>query len=210
MKDRLIIIGASGHGKVVADIAVKMNMWKKIVFIDDNLNIEFPFGFEVIGGIDEAIKYKENSDFFVAIGDNLIRENIQKKLEREYLNIISLVHPDAVIGMNVKIGNGTVVMAGVVINPSTQIGEGCIINTNASLDHDNLIEDYVHISPAVHLAGTVVIGKRTWLGIGCVVRNNIMIHRDCMIGAGSVVVNDIDISGTYVGVPARRVVATYE
>ena len=97
-------------------------------------------------------------------------------------------------------------MAGVVINCCTRIGKGCIINTGATIDHDNLIEDYVHISPGAHLAGTVKVGQGSWLGIGSVVSNNVNITSGCKVGAGAVVVKDITEPGTYVGVPVRRVV----
>ena len=95
-------------------------------------------------------------------------------------------------------------MAGAVINSGTAIGKGCIINTGATVDHDNLLEDYVHISPGAHTAGNVKIGSHSWLGIGSVVINNVTITSNCTIGAGAVVVKDIDKTGTYIGVPARR------
>ena len=116
-----------------------------------------------------------------------------------------MIHPSAVIGTDVEIGIGSVVMAGVVINSSTKIGKGCIVNTSSSLDHDNIIEDYVHISPGVRTAGSVSIGKLTWIGIGSVVSNNVNIYSSCKVGAGAVVVKDITEPGTYVGVPVRRV-----
>lgn len=95
-------------------------------------------------------------------------------------------------------------MAGVVINCCSTIGADCIINTGAIIDHDSVIEDYVHMSPGVHLAGTVKVGRGSWLGIGSVVSNNINICSSCKVGAGAVVLRDITKSGTYVGVPARR------
>lgn len=205
MKDNLLIIGASGHGKVVADIALKMNKWKNISFLDDNELIKSSLEIEVIGKISDVFEYLKDCDIFVGVGNNAIREKIQENLETAGANIPILVHPSAVIGEQVEIGKGTAVVAGVVINSCTKIGKGCIINTGTTIDHDNLIEDYVHISPGAHLAGTVQVGKGTWLGIGSVVSNNINITRGCKIGAGAVVVNDISETGTYVGVPVRRV-----
>ena len=205
MKDNLIIIGASGHGKVIADIAIKMNKWQSIAFLDDDESIKTSMGLEVIGKTADAFIYKNEADFFVAIGSNTTREKIQEKLIEQGLNVASLIHPSAVIGTDVEIGIGVAVMAGVVINSSTRIGKGCIINTSASLDHDNVIEDYVHISPGVRTAGTVSISKGTWLGIGSVVSNNVNICSGCKVGAGAVVVKDIAEPGTYVGVPVRRV-----
>lgn len=204
MKDKLIIIGASGHGKVVADIAIKVNKWQSIAFLDDDQSIKTSMGLEVIGKAAGAFIYKDEADFFVAIGNNVVREKIQEKLIEEGLNVVSLIHPSATIGTDVEIGMGTVVMAGVVINSSTRIGKGCIINTSSSLDHDNVIEDYVHISPSASLAGTVKVGKGSWLGIGSIVSNNVNICSGCKVAAGAVVVKDITESGTYVGVPVRR------
>ena len=206
MKDKLIIIGASGHGKVVADIAIKMNKWQSIAFLDDNESIKASMGLEVIGKTANAFTYKDEADFFVAIGSNTTREKIQEKLIEQGINVICLIHPSAVIGTNVEIGFGSVVMAGVVINSSSRIGNGCIINTSSSIDHDNVIENYVHISPGVNMAGTVKVGKGSWIGIGSVVSNNVNICSSCKVGAGAVVVKNITEPGTYVGVPARRVI----
>lgn len=205
MRDELLIIGARGHGKVIADIALKMDKWKSIAFLDDDESIKSSMGIDVIGKSADAIKYIENYDIFVAIGNNVIREKIQERLEAEGANVPVLLHPMAVIGEQVKFGAGTVVMAGTVINCCTEIGKGCIINTGSTIDHDNFIEDYVHISPGVHTAGTVKIGKGTWLGVGSKVSNNLNITSGCKVGAGAVVVKDITEPGTYVGVPVRRV-----
>jgi sugar O-acyltransferase (sialic acid O-acetyltransferase NeuD family) len=205
MKNKLIIIGASGHGKVVADIAIKMNTWQSIAFLDDDESIKVSMGFEVMGKTTDAFTYEDEADFFVAIGSNATREKIQEKLIELGLNVVSLIHPSAIIGTDVEIGIGSVVMAGVVINSSTRIGKGCIINTRSSLDHDNVIEDYVHISPGVNMAGRVKVGKGSWIGIGSVVSNNVNICSGCKVGAGAVVVKDITEPGTYVGVPVRRV-----
>lgn len=204
MKDKLLIIGASGHGKVIADIALKMNKWKSIVFLDDNESIKSSMGIDVIGKSYDVLKYIKDYDIFVAIGNNTTREKIQEKLEAEGASIPVLIHPMAVIGEQVGFGAGTAIMAGVVINCCSNIGKGCIINTGSTIDHDNLIEDYVHISPGVHTAGTVKIGKGTWLGVGSKVSNNLYIISGCKVGAGAVVVRDITETGIYIGVPARK------
>jgi len=205
MKGKLLIIGASGHGKVIADIAIKMGKWQSIAFLDDDEGIKLSLGMNVIGKTDDAFKYINEFDIFVAIGNNETREKIQERLELEGASIPILIHPKAVIGEQVKLGSGTVIMAGVVINCCTSIGKGCIINTGATIDHDNILENFVHISPGVNLAGTVSIGKGSWIGIGSTVINNISITGGCKIGAGAVVIRDITEAGIYVGVPARRV-----
>ncbi|USK62140.1 acetyltransferase [Peribacillus asahii] len=205
MKNKLLIIGASGHGKVVADIALEMNKWEKVYFLDDNEKMKSSLGIEVIGKVDKAFAHLNDCDIFVGIGNNAIRGRIQEKLEEEGASIPILIHPDAVIGEQVELAAGTVVMAGVIINCCTKIGKGCIINTGSTIDHDNLIEDYVHISPGAHLAGTVKVGEGSWLGVGSIVSNNVNITSRCQVGAGAVVVRDITEVGIYVGVPARRV-----
>ena len=194
--NRLIIIGAGGHGKVIADIAIK-NGYKDIAFLDDNGEIKECAGFPVIGKIKEVNSI--DGDKIIAIGNAMIREKIQKELE-----VITLIHPDAVIGRRVKIGDGTVVMAGAVINSDTVIGDGCIVNTSSSIDHDCMIDDYSHIAVGAHLCGTVKIGKGTWVGAGATINNNISICNECTIGAGAVVVKNIDVSGTYIGMPAQK------
>lgn len=199
--NNLVIVGASGHGKVIADIAEKVG-YTDIVFLDDNPKVESCGTYKVVGECKSALSYK-NSDFIVAIGNTKVRRKIQSELNEMGLHIVSLIHPAAVIAPNVVIGIGTVVMAGAVINPCTEIGQGCIVNTCASVDHDCRIGDYVHVSVGAHVAGTVIIGDNTWVGAGATVINNIKITADCMIGAGAVVVKNIENKGIYKGVPAR-------
>ena len=194
---KLVIIGASGHGKVIAAIAVK-NGYEDIVFLDDNESIKECAGFPAFGRVKDAEAI--NADKIVAIGNAKIREKIQKNLQ----NVITLIHPDAVISRRVEIGVGTVVMAGAVINSDVVIGDGCIINTGASVDHDCKVEDYVHISVGAHVAGAVNVGARTWIGAGSTISNNVNICSDCMIGVGAAVVKNLFESGIYVGVPAKK------
>ena len=202
MSKRLIILGASGHGKVVADIAMQRG-YDEILFLDDNPEVKECLGWPVAGRISEADAYQ--GDFFVAIGNPKLRETLQNRLEGEGKPIVSLIHPAAVIGCDAVIGDGTVIMAGAVINPCAVIGRGCIINTCASVDHDCVIGDYVHVSVGAHVSGTVEIGARTWIGVGAAVKNNLSIAPDCMIGAGAAVVKDIEMPGTYIGLPAKKV-----
>lgn len=198
---KLAIIGASGHGKVIADIAVK-NGYKEIVFLDDNPNVQECAGFRVVGPSEDVDKYSDY-DVIVAIGNASIRKKIHKQVG-EY-RLTTLIHPQSVISRRVTIGKGTVVMAGAIINSDTKIGEGCIINTGASVDHDCNIGDFVHVSVGAHVAGTVIIGDGTWIGAGTTVSNNIVICSECMIGCGAVVVSNISESGTYVGGPVRKI-----
>lgn len=197
--NKLIIIGASGHGKVIADIAVK-NGYEDIVFLDDDENVKECAGFPVIGKTCEARGM--DGDKIVAIGNPKVRERIQKEIS----GVITLIHPNAVISRRVEIGEGSVFMAGAVINSDVVIGEGCIINTGASVDHDCWVGDFVHISVGAHVAGTCSIGDRSWVGAGAVVSNNVSMCSDCMIGAGAVIIKDIKKPGTYIGVPAKQII----
>lgn len=197
---KLAIVGASGHGKVIADIA-KKNGYKEIVFLDDNENIHECGGYPVIGKSSESRII--NADVVVGIGNADIRKRIQESIPEEKL--VTLIHPNAVIDEDVFIGSGTVVMAGAVINPGARIGKGCIVNTCSSVDHDCNIGDYVHVAVGSHLCGTVTVGDETWIGAGATVSNNIDICSNCMIGAGAVIVKDIKEAGTYMGIPAKKV-----
>ena len=198
---KLAIIGASGHGKVIADIAVKKG-YKEIVFLDDNPNVQECAGFRVVGTSEDVDKYSDY-DVIVAIGNASIRKKIHKQVG-EY-RLATLIHPQSVISRRVTIGKGTVVMAGAIINSDTNIGEGCVINTGASVDHDCSIGDFVHVSVGAHVAGTVIIGDGTWIGAGATVSNNVNICSGCMVGVGAVVIKNIEEPGTYIGVPTEKI-----
>lgn len=197
---KLIIIGASGHGKVISDIA-KLNGYSDIVFLDDNPAMKTCGDYPVVG--ETVLVETLDGDVVVGIGNARIRRRIQEMIPDS--RIVTLVHPSAVIGSHVEIGRGTVVMAGAVLNYGSIIGKGCIVNTCASVDHDCVLGDYVHVAVGSHLCGTVCVGENTWIGAGGTVSNNVSICADCMIGAGAVVVRDISEAGTYVGVPARKI-----
>lgn len=201
-KQSVVIIGASGHGKVVADIIACIGDEIK-GFLDDNSNLNGTFiGFPVLGKIDEFWKFSE-CRFIVAIGNAAIRERITQKLSQ--VQWYTAIHPTAAVSsMDTFIGEGTVVMANTTINAGAKVGKHCIINSSAVVEHDDIIEDYAHISVGVKLAGNVHVGKKTWIGIGAIVSNNVSICKDCMIGAGAVVIKNIREDGTYIGVPARR------
>lgn len=191
---KLTIIGASGHGKVVADIA-RLNGYDVIEFLDDDPNKTTCGQYPIVGKTNAYV----DGDVFVAIGSSEIRKRLSngKKL-------VSLIHPNSVIAEGVRIGEGTVVMAGAVVNPDTIIGKGCIINTSSSVDHDCELGDYVHIAVGSHLCGTVKVDDNTWIGAGATISNNVTICDNCIIGAGALVINDITSSGTYIGIPAKK------
>ena len=191
----VIIIGASGHGKVIADIIEKCRD-NVFTYLDDDTSKP-----GVTGKISECVNYPDKK-FIIAIGNNAVRRKLAEMYDLDYYTAI---HPTAIIGRDVSIGEGTAVMAGTVINPSTKIGKHCIINSGSVVDHDNRLDDFVHLSPNATLCGTVTVGANTHIGAGVTVRNNTNITTDCVVGIGAAVVADITEAGTYVGVPAKRV-----
>lgn len=202
MCKNVVIIGAGGHAKVIADI-VKKSGDNLLGFLDDSkLTGEEFFDAFVLGTVDSYSEYPD-AEFIIAIGNNSVREEISEKMPS--VSFYTAIHPTAVIGEGVEIGAGTCVMANAVVNPDAVIGKHCIVNTASVIEHDNKISDFCHISPTAALAGTVTVGQRTHIGIGAKVKNNIDICSDVVVGAGGVVVKNITEAGTYVGVPARKV-----
>jgi sugar O-acyltransferase (sialic acid O-acetyltransferase NeuD family) len=201
---RLAILGASGHGKVIAEIA-ELCGWDEIHFFDDkwpNMITNGPWN--VLGDTNSLV---ENSSTYnsviVAIGNNSTRYDKSLYLIAQGLNLATLIHPLAIVSGYSEISPGSVVMAGAVINPFAKIGMASIVNTSATVDHDCMIEYGVHISPGVNIAGAVIVGALTWLGIGANIKQCVSIGRQVVVGAGSVVVNDIPDGLTVVGVPAK-------
>lgn len=195
--NRLIIVGAGGHGKVVADIA-RLNGYEDIVFLDSKEG-KACGGYPIVGSDKEIDEL--DGDLFIAIGNSEVRKTFMQNRTERYFP--TLIHPAAVIAKDVMLGEGSVVMAGAVINSGAIVGRGCIINTSCSVDHDCVIGDFCHISVGSHLAGTVNIGEGTWIGIGAIISNNVCVCSNCTVGAGAVIVRDLCESGTYIGIPAR-------
>lgn len=201
---KLLILGAGGHGKVVAEIAELMNKWNEIAFLDDNKDLKEVNGIPVIGQLNECKKmigYYDSA--FVAVGDNILRLMLINKLQEIGYKVPVLRHPFTSVSKNTVIYEGTVIIAGTVINTNTKIGKGCIINTSSSVDHDCELEDGVHISPGVHIGGTTNIGEYTWVCIGSSISNNINIGTNNIIAAGSAVTRDIENYKLVGGIPAR-------
>ena len=199
---KLIIIGASGHGKVIADIAIACG-YEIVGFLDDDVSKRESYGYPVLGTLRDIEMY-DDCNFIIAIGNNAIRRKISCKYP--FLSYVILIHPSAVVSKSAKIGDGTVVMPQAVINAGAVIGRHCIVNTASVIEHDCRIENYTHISPGAVLCGTVSVGENTWVGAGSTVINNVSICSDTVIGAGSTVTKNIEKSGVYIGTPAHGLV----
>lgn len=194
MVDKVYLFGASGHAKVVLDI-VRLAYVEVPCLIDDNPKVNTLAGVPVIHSAEGL------SPMIVTIGDCQIRRKVVQKLgKRDYMTVI---HPSAIKAGNVKLGRGTVIMAGAILNPFVEVGDHCIINTGASLDHDVKIGHFVHIAPHSTLCGEVTVGEGTWIGAGTTVIQGIHIGKNCFIGAGSVVVKDIPDNTLCYGNPCR-------
>lgn len=199
----LAILGASGHGKVLADIA-ELTGWEDIVFFDDAWPEKTNNGaWQIVGNTQSLLEnLSAYNGVIVAIGNNKIRQLKLQQLKSAGANLITLIHPSATISRYTQIGVGSVVVAGAVINPDCIIGSGAIINTCSSVGHDCILGEAVHICPGARLAGGTEVGDRAWVGVGSSVRQLIKIGADAIIGAGSAVVKDVPASTTVMGVPA--------
>ena len=198
--NKVIILGAGGHAKVIADIVIKSGDCL-VGFLDDNPDLpQKIMGFPNLGCISNITKFDNDIQYVIGIGDNEIRKKMSQKFSVSWYTAI---HPKATIAFDVKIGEGSVVMANAAINISSIIGKHCIINTGSVIEHDNYIGDYVHISPNATLSGTVSVGDMTHIGVGATISNNISICNNVILGAGCTVVKNITKSGIYIGIPAK-------
>ncbi len=200
MPEQVIVIGGGGHAKVVID-CIESAGDTVIGILDDGLKpgstiLEIP----VLGKVSEYSCFADKH-FIIAIGSNVVRRRIAQSMDVRWYTAI---HPKSVISRYAEIGEGSVVMANAAVNAGAVIGRHCIINTASIVEHDNRIEDYVHISPNASLGGTVYIGETVHIGIGAAVKNNISICSGCTVGAGAVVVKNLVEPGVYIGIPSKE------
>ena len=206
----LAILGAGGHGKVVADTAICAG-WSDVVFFDEAYPTSNSIGpWAILGSSDTFInRAGEFAGVAIAIGENSTRLRWIQALQRRSVPVspTSLAHPSSVVSRHATIGAGSIILAGAIVNPFARLGVGCIVNSGATVDHDCDLADGVHISPGANLAGGVRIGKCTWIGIGAAIREGITIGHNAIVGAGAAVINDVESGLTVVGVPAKQLVS---
>ncbi|QVM92805.1 acetyltransferase [Pseudomonas entomophila] len=204
---RLAILGASGHGKVVAD-AAQLSGWSSIEFFDDAWpHVTVNGAWPVVGDSTRLLACAaEFTGVAVAIGNNAVRRQKLTQLKDVGAMLATIIHPAAAVSPHASLGAGSVVLATAVVNPFAEVGEGAILNTGCSVDHDCRLGHCVHVSPGARLAGAVSVGDESWIGIGACVRQQIRIGAQVMIAAGAAVVGDISDNMTVAGVPARALV----
>lgn len=205
-KEKIFIYGAGGHAKVIIDAISRENKYDIAFLIDDTPENKGKsiFGHDIIGGRSELLELRSNVSFcVVAIGDNTSREDAANWLIDNNFTLVSIIHPNAVVGSGVKIGRGCVIMAGCIINPDVLIGDNAIINTGSIIEHDCTIHDNVHIAPGAVICGGVVVHKNAIIGAGASVNPGLSIGNGTIIGSGASVVTNHGNNEIAKGVPAR-------
>jgi sugar O-acyltransferase (sialic acid O-acetyltransferase NeuD family) len=207
---RVLIIGAGGHGQVVADILLAElrsgdTDTQPIGFLDDDITLHGCtfLGLPVLGSLAQVSRI-EHEAVVVAIGVNRTRQRISQRLQAQGNRFVRAIHPAAIIGSGVEIATGTMVCAGVVVNTGAHIGQGVILNTGCTVDHHNHIADYSHIAPGVHLGGDVTIGEGTLVGVGATIMPQRRVGAWSVVGAGAAVIEDVRAGKRVIGVPARE------
>lgn len=207
----IIVVGSSGHAKVVVDIIERERKFNIVGFCDSFRSVgEETAGYQVLGSeqdLPDLISKYAIMGAIVAIGDNSIRLKVTSAIRAicPDLKFVSAIHPSSSIGKGVVIGEGTVVMAGAVVNPHSRVGDFCILNTLSSLDHDSVLGDFASLAPGVRTGGSCRIGKLSAIGIGAVLVHNICVGEEAVIGAGSTVMKDVDSLVVAYGTPAKMI-----
>jgi len=204
---KILIVGAGGHGQVVADILQAQRVAGDDVdvigFIDDDPELEGQdrLGRPILGNL-AAITRIAHDAVVLAVGDNTQRACLDQDMRRAGQRFATARHPSALIAGGTSVGDGSMICARVVVGCCSRVGRGVILNTACTVDHHARLDDFVHIAPGVHVGGDVSIGSRSLLGIGAIVLPGVSIGCGAVVGAGAVVTRDVAAGATVVGVPA--------
>jgi sugar O-acyltransferase (sialic acid O-acetyltransferase NeuD family) len=208
--DSIVIIGASGHAKVVIDIVEKEGKYKIAGILDLFQDVgKKILGYEVLGKVEDIPRFTSENRFIggiVAVGDNFVRAKEVAKIKKVYPGFVfaNAIHPQATVARDVLLGKGSVVVAGSIINPCCSIGENCILNSNSSIDHNSTMEDFSSLAPMATIGGNVKVCKFTAIGIGATVIHKLHIGEHVVVGAGSTVLKNISAFKVAYGSPARE------
>lgn len=205
---KLVVWGASGHAKVIADIIQLNGDFQIVGYLDDvnsNCHGQTFYGYPILGGKEQLDKLLESGieHIIIGVGNCHARYTLSKLVHSRGFKFTNAIHPRSIIARDVCIGEGSVTVAGAVVNPGSKLGKHVIVNTCASVGHDCTIQDAVHIAPGVRVGGHSTIGEKSWIGIGSALRDHVTIGKNCIIGAGTVVIKDIPDNVLAYGVPAK-------
>jgi sugar O-acyltransferase (sialic acid O-acetyltransferase NeuD family) len=203
----LVVVGAGGHGRVVAEAALLSGAFDKIVFFDD-LYPDMPKvdGSPVLGRVEDLwAGYDDANHAAVAISDNRKRVELVERLRQSGFACPAIVHPAACVSRSANLADGVLVLAGAIVNVGASLGEGAIANTGCTIDHECILERGVHVSPGANLAGGVRVGEFGWIGIGATVNHGVTIGAGAVVGASAGVIRDVPAGTTVVGLPAKAI-----
>lgn len=211
MKKNVLVIGTSGHAKVIIDIIEREGKYNVVGLIDTYREKgKRTFGYEILGKEEDITQVSSDKNVvggIVAIGDNFTRLKVVdriKNLDPEF-KFVNAIHPKAVIGSKVKLGQGIAIMPGVIVNTQAEINDFCILNTKSTLDHECIMHDFSSLGPGTNVGGKVEIGYCTAVSLGAKVIENIKIGEHCVIGAGALVIRDVESYQLAFGVPTKNV-----
>jgi sugar O-acyltransferase (sialic acid O-acetyltransferase NeuD family) len=206
---KIVVVGSSGHARVALDVIRCQGSYEVAGLIDSFKPAgEAACGSTILGAVEDIPELREKlglQGYLIAVGDNAIRARITVAIEAlvpGFLGVVA-VHPAATVASDVQIGQGTLVMAGAVLNPGCVIGKGCIVNTRASLDHDGVLKDFVSLAPGVCAGGNVSVGTLSAVGLGAMIIHGRTVGANTVIGAGAVVVRDLPADAVAYGNPCR-------
>ena len=204
MKKQFSIVGYSGHAYVVLNAAFLCGMHCTGYF-EEEPKENNPYQLNYLGQESDslAISNFQTNPFVIGIGNNEIRQRIYYFLEKYTTSFNTIIHPNAIVANNVTIGDASVVLAGVVINPLVKIGKGVICNTACIIEHECIVSDFTHIAPGAVLAGNVIVGSNTFIGANTVIKQGVKIGNNVLIGAGSVITKNIDDNKVVYGNPGK-------
>ena len=213
MENKLIIIGAGGHAGVVIDAAERQGFYNIYGLLDDTKAVDsYVHGYRILGGIPKLFELsqyerdkRDKYTYFIAIGDNYSRFKLYMRFHELKLKYATIIHPSAKIGSRVYLDAGVVVMAGATVNTGSKIEKQVILNTQSSVDHDTLIEEFASMAPASATGGNVIVGRGTAICMGAMILNGVIVGSNSVIGAGSIVTVDQPDNVVAYGTPCNEV-----